>query len=107
MESTTPIRHPLCREAITHFGVSPALVAQPLNPAATRWIWPDKKNPAVSLATLCEVVLTAAYAMKAGRTAELQAYLETKGLKGPDGVAIMKATTAPELEAHEAACGGD
>ena len=44
MPSTPPIRHPLSREAITHFGVSPALVAQPLNPAATRWIWPDKKT---------------------------------------------------------------
>lgn len=103
MKSTSPIRHPLCREAITHFGVSPALVALPLNPAATRWIWPDRENPAVSLATLCEVVLTAAYAMKAGRTAELQAYLEAKGLKGPEGVAGMKATIARELEAHEAA----
>jgi hypothetical protein len=105
MDSTTPIRHPLCREAITHFGVSPAIVAHPLNPAATRWIWPDKKTPAVSLATLCEVVLTAAYAMKTGRTAELQAYLEAKGLKVQDVATTVKATAALGPEAHEAARG--
>ena len=105
MDSTTPIRHPLCREAITHFGVSPATVAQPLNPAVTRWIWPDKKTPPVSLATLCEVVLTAAYAMKIGRTAELQAYLGVKGLKVQDVAAMAKDTTAHGSEAHEAARG--
>ena len=105
MDSTTPIRHPLCREAIIHFGVSPAIVAQPLNPAATRWIWPDKKTTPVSLATLCEVVLTAAYAMKTGRTVELQAYFEAKGLKAQDGAAMMKATAMLGPDAHEAARG--
>ena len=105
MDSTTPIRHPLCREAITHFGVSPAIVAQPLNPAATRWIWPDKKSPAVSLATLCEVVLTAAYAMKTGRIVELQAYLEAKGLTVQNGAAMAEPTGALEPKAHQAARG--
>ena len=105
MDSTTPIRHPLSREAIIHFGVSPAIVAQPLNPAATRWIWPDKKTTPVSLATLCEVVLTAAYAMKTGRTAELQAYLEAKGLKVQDVTATVKATAMLGPDAHEAARG--
>ncbi len=105
MDTTTPIRHPLCREAITHFGVSPATVAQPLNPAATRWIWPDKKTPAVSLATLCEVVLTAAYAMKTGRTVELQAYLQAKGLTVQDRAAMVEATAALGPEAPEAARG--
>ena len=105
MDSTSPIRHPLCREAIIHFGVSPPIVAQPLNPAATRWIWPDKKTPAVSLATLCEVVLTVAYAMKVGRTAELQAYLGAKGLKVQDVAPMAKDTTALGSEAHEDAHG--
>ena len=106
MPSTTPIRHPLSREAITHFGGSPAIVAQPLNPAATRWIWPDMRTPLVSLAMLCEVVRTAAFAMKTGRTAELQAYLQTKGLTVQDEARPMEASAALEPEAHEAARGG-
>lgn len=106
MHRTTPIRHPLCREAITHFGVSPAIVTHPLNPAATRWIWPDMKTPLVSLAMLCEVVLTAAYAMKTGRTAELQSYLQAKGLTVQGETTLVEATAALGPEAHETAHGG-
>lgn len=105
MKSQKSIRHPLCREALQHFGVSPASAAQPLNPAVTRWIWPDRKTPPLSLATLCEVVLTAAYASKTNRTAELRIYLATKGLKIEDLAPQGAIQNTHSTEAHEGMLG--
>lgn len=71
--------HPLYREALQHFQVSASQMAFFLNPSLYGRLWPNGKAP-VSIAWLCEVVLTTAYAARTGRTAELSAYLATKGI---------------------------
>ncbi len=75
-----PLHHPLYREALDHFRVSASQTAQHLNPALHHWLWPDSKQVPVSLATLCEVVLVAAFAAKTGREPDLRAFLAAKGI---------------------------
>jgi hypothetical protein len=78
--NSAPLHHPLYREALDHFRVSASQTAQHLNPALHRWLWPDNKQVPVSLATLCEVVLVAAFAAKTGRELDLKAFLAAKGI---------------------------
>ncbi len=78
--TSAPLHHPLYREALDHFRVSASQTAQHLNPALHRWLWPDRTQVPVSLATLCEVVLVAAFAAKTGRELDLKAFLASKGI---------------------------
>jgi hypothetical protein len=87
MSENGSIRHPLTKEAFAHLRTSPSVVAQHLNPALTSVLWPGKRQAPVSIATLCEIVLTTAYAEQTGKQAELQDYLKAKGLARPATVA--------------------
>jgi hypothetical protein len=74
------LHHPLYREALDTFHVSASQTAHHLTPALPRWLWPAKSNPPVSIATLCEVILVAAFAARTGRDSDFKAYLAAKGL---------------------------
>jgi hypothetical protein len=87
MSDPSTIRHPLTKEALVHLRTSPSAVAQHLNPALTGVLWPRQRRAPVSIATLCEIVLTTAYAEQAGKVTELQDYLKSKGLVHPTGAA--------------------
>ncbi len=77
--SINPLHHPLYRETLDTFQVSASQIAHHLSPILTRWLWPKKTNPPISLVTLIEVVLVAAFAVKTGRDSDLTAYLAAKG----------------------------
>lgn len=69
----------LYEEARDHFEVTASMAAHPIQDWLSDRVWPTG-NPPVSMAWLCGVVLTAAFAMKKDRLEDLKAWLATKGL---------------------------
>ena len=90
--SINPLHHPLYRETLDTFQVSASQTAHHLSPILTPWLWPKKTNPPISLVTLIEVVLVAAFAVKTGRDSDFKAYLAAKGLTARPEVSQVTTT---------------